>query len=59
MRATVLFPGDYFSLRNPNDNFTAELNAVVACEGLDALLFNYDEYIDGSPLRLSKSDLGW
>ena len=54
MRATLLFPGDYFSLNNPNDNFTAELDAVVACDNLDPLLFNYDEYIDGSPLRLSK-----
>ena len=54
MRATLLFPGDYFSLNNPNDNFTAELDAVVACDNLDPLLYNYDECIDGSPLRLSK-----
>lgn len=54
MRATILFPGDYFSLNSPNDNFIAELDAVVACDGLDSLLFNYDEYIEGAPLLLSK-----
>ena len=54
MRATILFPGDYFSLNTPSDNFAAELNAVVACGGLDAALFNFDEYIEGSPLRLNK-----
>ncbi len=54
MRATILFPGDYFSLKNPDDNFTTEVDAVVACDGLDALLFNYDEYIEGAPLRFSK-----
>lgn len=54
MRATVLFPGDYFSQNNPSDNFAAELDAAVACNEIDALLFNYDEYTEGGPLRLSK-----
>ena len=54
MEATIIFPGDYFSLTNPNDNFAEELDAVIATEGLHAVLFNYDEYIDGEPLRLSK-----
>lgn len=54
MEATIIFPGDYFSLNNPNDNFVEELDAVVATNGLHAVLFNYDEYIDGEPLRLSK-----
>lgn len=54
MGNTILFPGDYFSMHNPNDNFTAELDAVVATEDLDAALFNYDEFIEGASLRLSK-----
>lgn len=33
MKATILFPGDYFSLNSPNDNFSAELDAVVARMG--------------------------
>lgn len=51
---TILFPGDYFSLNSPNDNFSAELDAVVATNGLEAALFNYDEYLDGAPLALNK-----
>lgn len=54
MGNTILFPGDYFALNNPNDNFTEELDAVVATDGLDAALFNYDEFVEGAPLRLSK-----
>lgn len=52
MGNTILFPGDYFSLNNPNDNFTEELDAVAATDGLDAALFNYDEFVEGAPLRL-------
>lgn len=54
MRATILFPGDYFSLNSPYDNFAAEVNAALACSGLDVLLFNYDDYIGGAPLRFNK-----
>jgi len=54
MRATILFPGDYFSLNNPDDNFAAELDAVTACDELDVALFNYNEYIEGAPLKLNK-----
>ena len=54
MKATILFPGDYFSLNSPNDNFSAELDAVVATDGLEAALFNFDEYIEGGPLALNK-----
>ena len=42
MGNTILFPGDYFSLNNPNDNFTAELDAVTATDDLDVAIFNYD-----------------
>lgn len=49
-----MFPRDYFSPNNPNDGFTAELDAVIATEGLDTALLNYDEFIEGAPLKLSK-----
>lgn len=55
MKATILFPGDYFSLNSPNDNFTQELEAVIATDGLEAALFNYDDYIAGEPLILNKN----
>lgn len=58
MGNTILFPGDYFSLNNPNDNFTAELDAVTATDDLDVAIFNYDEFIEGAPLRLNKSPHG-
>lgn len=54
MKATILFPGDYFSLNSPNDNFSAELDAVVATDGLEAALFNFDEYMEGGSLALNK-----
>lgn len=54
MKATILFPGDYFSLNAPNDNFRAELDAVIATEGLEAALFNFDDYIEGDSLALNK-----
>lgn len=54
MKATILFPGDYFSLNAPNDNFRAELDAVIATEGLEAALFNFDDYIEGGSLVLNK-----
>lgn len=50
----ILFPGDYFSLNAPIDNFSAELDAVVATEGLEVALFNFDDYIEGDPLVLNK-----
>ena len=55
MKATILFPGDYFSLNEPNDNFTQELDAVIATDGLEAALFNYDEFIEGERLVLNKT----
>ena len=54
MRAAILFPGDYFSLNAPNDNFRYELDTVIAAEGLEAALFNFDDYIEGDSLALSK-----
>lgn len=54
MRATMLFPGDFYSLNNVNDNFSAEVDAAVSCDCFDVLLFNFDEYIDGAPLKLNK-----
>lgn len=54
MKATILFPGDYFSLNAPNDNFAQELDAVIATDGLEAALFNYDEFIEGERLVLNK-----
>ena len=54
MRVTMLFPGDFYSLNNVNDNFSAEVDAAVSCDCFDVLLFNFDEYIDGAPLKLSK-----
>lgn len=53
-RATILFPADYFSPDAPNDNFSGELDAVIATEGLESALFNYDEFIDGASLTLSE-----
>lgn len=54
MKATILFPSDYFSLNAPNDNFRAELDAVITTEGLEAALFNFDDYIEGGSLALNK-----
>lgn len=54
MKVTILFPGDYFSLNALNDNFSAELDAVIATDGLEAALFNFDDYIDGGTLALNK-----
>ncbi len=54
MKATILFPGDYFSLNAPNDNFAQELDAVIATDGLEAALFNYDEFVEGKRLALNK-----
>lgn len=54
MKATILFPSDYFSLNAPNDNFRAELDVVITTEGLEAALFNFDDYIEGGSLALNK-----
>ncbi|MEE1421423.1 MAG: ATP-grasp domain-containing protein [Eggerthellaceae bacterium] len=54
MKAIILFPSDYFSLSAPNDNFRSEFDAVIATEGLEATLFNFDDYIEGHPLALTK-----
>lgn len=55
MKATILFPGDYFSLNAPNDNFRPEFDAVIATEGMEAALFNFDDFIEGSSLALNES----
>ena len=54
MNATILFPSDYFSLRSPNENYFSEFEAVVSTEGLEAALFNFDEYIEGASLVLNE-----
>lgn len=54
MGNTILFPGNYYSFNNLDDNFAAEFDAVVATQDLDAVLFNFDEFIEGAPLQLSK-----
>lgn len=54
MNATVLFPSDYFSLKRPSENYSPEFEAVVSTEGLEAALFNFDEYIEGAPLVLNE-----
>lgn len=48
------FPGDYFSPNAPNENFSGELDAVVATDGLEAVLFNFDGYIESDSLVLGK-----
>lgn len=53
-KTTILLPGDYYSLNHPNDNFSQELEAVIATPNLIPVLFNFDEYLTGEPLRLSK-----
>lgn len=54
MKATMLFPSDYYSLNSPNVNFSAEVDAVVATDGLEAAFFNFDDYIEGGSLALNK-----
>ena len=54
MNATILFPSDYFSPRSPNENYFSEFEAVVSTEGLEAALFNFDEYIEGASLVLNE-----
>ena len=54
MNATILFPSDYFSLSSPNENYFSEFEAVVSTEGLEAALFNFDEYIEGASLILNR-----
>lgn len=54
MGNTILFPGDRFSPNNPDDDFAAEFDAAMATDELDAVLFNYNEFVDGAPLKLSK-----
>lgn len=55
MGATILFPRDYFAANSPNDNFDLEFAAVKASEGLEAALFNFDEFIEDAPLMISNS----
>lgn len=54
MNATILFPSDYFSLSSPNENYSSEFEAVISTEGLEAALFNFDEYIEGTSLVLNR-----
>ena len=52
MEATILFPGDYFSPEVPASNYRAEFEAAAAVDGIRPMVFNFEEYIEGAPLRI-------
>ena len=52
MEATVIFPGDYFSPEAPAENYRAEFAAAAATDGIQPVVFNFEDYIGGSPLRI-------
>ncbi len=50
MRATILFPADFFDLTKADSTYENEYKA--AAEQFNVLLFNYDDFISGGKLKL-------
>lgn len=51
--ATILFPRDYLLPSAAHEQFREEVDAVRARPELNVALFNFDDYLNGCPLRLS------
>lgn len=55
MKTMILFPSRYFDLSKPETTFEAEYRAVLDTAGLDARLCNFDEFSEGSRLKLDEA----
>ena len=54
MKTTILFPCSYFESDKPETVFAAEHRAAMASPRLDVRLCNYDEFDEGSSLKLDR-----
>lgn len=54
MKTTILFPCSYFERDKPDDVFAAEHRAAMASPRLDVRLCNFDEFDEGSALKLDR-----
>jgi len=48
----ILFPSDYFDRKNVDPDFNAEYEAVCRIPEFKIVLFNYDGFISGEPLKI-------
>jgi len=52
----VLFPADHFNIKCVDPDFTAEYDAVCQIPNFKPVLFNYDDFISGEPIKIYPSD---
>jgi|GEM_PF-1092267 len=51
--STIIFPCDYFASDKVEESFRREYDAALASGRFDVVLFNYDAFIEGGPIRFS------
>lgn len=54
MNAIILFPSQYFELDEPEAVYSAECEVARKAAGLDVRLCNFDEFDEGSQLKLNR-----
>jgi len=52
----ILFPSDYFNLKEVDSAYVAEYEAVCKIPDYNIAFFNYDAFVLGEPLKIYPKD---
>jgi len=52
----ILFPSDYFNRRNVEPDYVSEYEAVCQIPEFKVVLYNYDGFVSGEPIKLYPKD---
>ena len=55
-KMTILFPGSYMNYRVIDDDMAEEHHEALETGLFNILLFNYDHWVAGEPLKITKQE---